>query len=293
MSDNLASPKHGGSNHAPGYRAIRWNNDWILRPLMGIGMAIFALGGAAMEPKVLAGLLVLLAIAAGREWHRMAAQGKLDPVRLHMLTAATVASAIASLTMLLSGFALWAVLPLLVGAAVAYVLAQQVNPLWQASGVVYLGLPALALVALRSEPRGALMVIGLFLIVWATDTGALVFGNLIGGPRLAPKLSPGKTWAGTIGGSITAAAVYGFFVTLIGGSLEMSVIFAFLFSAVAHGGDLLESFCKRRFGVKDSGSAIPGHGGILDRIDSTLAASVALAILVFGLHVDPLFRGIL
>lgn len=293
MSDNLVTPEHHRPDRAPGFRAIRWNNDWILRPLMGVGMAIVALGGAAMEPKVLAGLILLLLIAAGREWHRLVSQNRLEPVRLHLLTAVTVASAAASLAMFLSGLVLWAVLPLLVGAGVAYLLAQQVNPLWQAAGVVYLGLPALALVALRSEPRGALMVMGLFFIVWATDTGALVFGNLIGGPRLAPRLSPGKTWAGTIGGSVTAALVYGFFVTVIDGSFEWSMIFAFLFSIVAHGGDLLESFCKRRFGVKDTGTAIPGHGGILDRIDSTLAASVALALLVFLFHLDPLFRGIL
>ena len=164
------------------------------------------------------------------------------------------------------------------------------NPAWQAAGVVYLGLPAICLVALRSFPaHGALIVAGMLFIVWATDTGALIFGGLIGGPRLAPKLSPGKTWAGTIGGSLTGALTYGVFIAFIGGPMEVAAGFALVFSIVGHAGDLLESFVKRRFGRKDSGSLIPGHGGVLDRMDSTLAASLVMAILVFGFHLNPLF----
>jgi phosphatidate cytidylyltransferase len=158
----------------------------------------------------------------------------------------------------------------------------------------------LSLVAVRSffpslahpaPARGAQVVVGMLQIVWATDTGALVFGKLIGGPRMAPRLSPNKTWAGTIGGSLTAALVYACYIALLGGPTEIAAGFAFLFSIVAHGGDLLESFVKRRFGRKDSGSAIPGHGGILDRIDSLLAACVAMAVLVFWAHLNPLFWG--
>ena len=99
---------------------------------------------------------------------------------------------------------------LALGIAASYIWARQHddNPLWHAGGVLYIGLPSMALVALRVFPlQPALIVLGLFLIVWATDTGALVFGKLIGGPKIAPRLSPGKTWAGTIGGSITATIV--------------------------------------------------------------------------------------
>jgi phosphatidate cytidylyltransferase len=158
--------------------------------------------------------------------------------------------------------------------------------------VLYIGLPALALVALRAFlPQGVQTIVGLFLIIWATDTGALVFGNLIGGPRLAPRLSPGKTWAGTIGGSLTAAAVFGLYIAFFGFHVLLAMLFAFVFSFAAHAGDLFESLVKRRFGYKDSGSMIPGHGGVLDRVDSTFAASVALAVLVFVLHLNPLFGG--
>jgi phosphatidate cytidylyltransferase len=295
VSENLADPASKHPDHAPGFRAIRWNNDWVLRPLMGITMAILAIAAVfALAPRIFSVVVVLLLIPAAREWHRMVAQNRLEPVRLHLLTAITVATAMVAVAMLLSGHALLSLLPLLVGAIIAYLLAREGGPLWQAAGVLYLGLPTLCLVALRSFPdpaRGARIVVGMFFIVWATDTGALIFGNLIGGPRLAPRLSPGKTWAGTIGGSLTAALVYACYIALLGGPMELAAAFAFVFSAVAHGGDLAESFVKRRFGFKDSGSAIPGHGGVLDRIDSTLACCVVMALLVFGLHLNPLFWG--
>jgi len=134
-------------------------------------------------------------------------------------------------------------------------------------------------------------VLGLFLIVWATDTGALVFGKLIGGKKIAPKLSPGKTWAGTIGGSITATVVFGLYIALFGFDAMAAMPFAFVFSFAAHGGDLFESLVKRRFGYKNSGGLIPGHGGVLDRMDSLFAASVVMALLVFGLHFNAMFGG--
>ncbi|HEX4178667.1 MAG TPA: phosphatidate cytidylyltransferase, partial [Rhizomicrobium sp.] len=159
-------------------------------------------------------------------------------------------------------------------------------------GVFYIGLPSLALVALRIyPPQGALVVLGLFLIVWATDTGALVFGKLIGGRKMAPRLSPGKTWAGTIGGSVTAAVVFGLYIAFFGFNIWLAMFFAFVFSFAAHGGDLFESLVKRRFGYKDSGGLIPGHGGVLDRMDSMFVASLVLSLLIFGLHLNPLFGG--
>jgi phosphatidate cytidylyltransferase len=292
-SDHLTNNGRRG-DHAPGFRAIRWNIDWILRPVFGIVLAIIAIGAAFEPPKILAGLIVLLFILAAREWHRMVAPAALEPRKLQIMTAVTVVSVAAALTVMLMGAPLFSPLPLLAGAIAVLLVGRDDNPVWQCAGVLYLGIPALALVALRTFPmHGAHIVGGLFFLVWATDTGALVWGGLIGGPRVAPKLSPGKTWAGTIGGSLTAAVIYSCFVALIGGPMLESAAFALVFSVTAHGGDLLESFVKRRFGRKDSGAAIPGHGGVLDRIDSILAASVAMAILVFGFHLNPLFWGLL
>ena len=118
-----------------------------------------------------------------------------------------------------------------------------------------------------------------------------MFGKLIGGAKIAPRLSPGKTWAGTIGGSITASMVFGLYIAFFGFNAGLAMLYALVFSLVAHGGDLFESLVKRRFGYKDSGGLIPGHGGVLDRVDSLFAASVALALLVFGLHFNPMFGG--
>jgi phosphatidate cytidylyltransferase len=274
---------------APGYRAIRWNMDWITRPLFGFALAGLAILSLSYAPEYFAALVVLILIPAAYEWHRMVGQGKDCRVET-AVTAVTVALSV--LVLVLIRMAWPALLVVGLGTLFAAILAVRrgQNPLWQSLGVVYLGLPSLALVSLRMFPhRGALVIIGLFLIVWATDTGALIFGNLIGGPRMAPKLSPSKTWAGTIGGSITAAVVFGLYILLLGGSLGIAFLFALVFSATAHAGDLFESFVKRRFGIKNSGSLIPGHGGVLDRMDSTLAASLALAALVFLLHFNPLF----
>ena len=127
--------------------------------------------------------------------------------------------------------------------------------------------------------------------MWATDTGALVFGKLIGGRKLWPAVSPGKTWAGTIGGSVTAMAVFSLYIAFFSFNVVAALSFALGLSIVAHLGDLFESWVKRRFGTKDSGGLIPGHGGVLDRMDSMFACSVVLALLVFGLHVNPMFGG--
>ena len=276
--------------HAPGYRGIRWNMDWITRPLFGLVLAAVAIGVLFSAPTFFAALVVAISIAAAWEWHRMISKGRV----YHIEVAINAVSVALAVTLLLVTRQAWiAAIVLVAGAGAAWKLAQErhAHPSWQAAGILYLGFPALALSALRAfEPRGAMIVVGMFLIVWATDTGALIFGNLIGGPRMAPVLSPSKTWAGTVGGSATAAAVFAGFVWFLGGSAWQAALFGFLFSIVAHAGDLFESFVKRRFGTKDSGAVIPGHGGVLDRMDSTLAASVVMALLVFVVGLNPLFR---
>jgi len=279
----------GHHDNAPGFRAIRWNMDWITRPLFGLALAAVAIGVLFSAPPFFAALVVAISIAAAWEWHRMVSKGRLYHTEA-AVNAVTVALAVTSLLVTRQ---IW--IPLIVlaaGAGIAWKLAQgrHIYPVWQAIGILYLGVPALALVALRAfEPRGALVIVGMFLIVWATDSGALIFGNLIGGPRMAPVLSPSKTWAGTIGGSVTAALIFAAFIWFLGGSVWQAGLFGFLFSVTAHAGDLFESFVKRRFGIKDSGAMIPGHGGVLDRMDSTLAASVAMALLVFVVGLNPLF----
>ena len=163
------------------------------------------------------------------------------------------------------------------------------RPVWQGAGAIYLCIPALSATLIREAPEGIWIIVGLFVAVWATDTGALVAGNLIGGRKLAPVISPNKTWSGTLGGIAAAAIVELAFMAFIGGNLALGAFYGAAVAVVAHSGDLLESWMKRKFQRKDSGSLIPGHGGMLDRIDSTLSAVTAVAALVFLLHVDPLF----
>lgn len=150
---------------------------------------------------------------------------------------------------------------------------------WIALGIAYIGVPTLLLIWLRDE-AGRLTVYWLFLLVWATDTGAYAFGRLIGGPKLAPRVSPKKTWAGLAGGMLCAAAIGGGFAALVGvgGWAPLAALSAAL-AVVAQIGDLFESGIKRRFGVKDAGGIMPGHGGLLDRVDGLLAAAVAAALI--------------
>jgi phosphatidate cytidylyltransferase len=278
--------------------SLRTGSETFLRVLFGLFMAVIAIVLALGDPKWFDAITVLMALFAAREWHRLvrspAQREAADHQPIHVQTAITTAAIALAVGAMLLHFALIAFGLLAIGAVASFLWAQRRgdHPLWHAAGVLYIGLPSLALVALQAIPtRGSRIVLGLFLIVWATDTGALVFGKLIGGKKIAPRLSPGKTWAGTIGGSVTAAVVFGLYIAFFGFNLWLAMLFAFVFSFAAHGGDLFESLVKRRFGYKDSGGLIPGHGGVLDRMDSMFAASIVLALLIFGLHLNPLFGG--
>jgi len=131
-------------------------------------------------------------------------------------------------------------------------------------------------------------VLFVLLVVWATDIGAYLIGRFGGGPRLAPRISPGKTWSGAAGGLASALAV-GLGTALFSQAPLAGALFvAAGFSVAAQAGDLLESGMKRHFGVKDSGRLIPGHGGLLDRLDGLLAAAPVAALLAaaFGRGVE-------
>jgi len=150
---------------------------------------------------------------------------------------------------------------------------------WVAAGLAYASAAELASVLVRldtSDGWHALVLV--FLVVWASDIGGYVAGRGIGGPKLAPRISPNKTWAGAIGGfgaSLVVAAAW----SLAGaGGLLPLILLAAVLSVVSQLGDLLESAVKRRFGVKDSSHIIPGHGGLLDRLDGYVAAIVFAAI---------------
>ncbi|MCW5730579.1 MAG: phosphatidate cytidylyltransferase [Alphaproteobacteria bacterium] len=242
--------------------------------LVPLALAAVWLGGWALILLVLAAGLLMLG-----EWHRMIGGRLFDFVHLAASLAVVLAILLAGLGQVAPALLLLVVaLPAL--AAIAHGRDQSRG--WVAFGAFYIGLPAVALIWLREHHvDGLLVVCWVFGVVWTADSGAYAAGRMIGGPKLAPRLSPNKTWSGLIGG-ILAAAVFGGAASFWWG--ETAVVVAAAASAVlalaAEMGDLAESAIKRRFGVKDASRLIPGHGGVLDRLDSMLfAAPVAVLLL--------------
>lgn len=165
------------------------------------------------------------------------------------------------------------------GTVICYFLAPANRRLWVAAGALYIGLPLLAIVWLRSDPvLGRQTVIWILGVVWAADIGAYSAGRAIGGPKLAPSISPNKTWAGLLGAVAAAGAAGAACAWWMGtdGRVGLALASALL-GLVSQGGDLLESGMKRHFNVKDSSNMIPGHGGVLDRVDALLAAAFTVA----------------
>ena len=152
---------------------------------------------------------------------------------------------------------------------------------WAVVGIPYAGLLGIAPIVLRSDVGyGFTAVVFLFAIVWATDIVAYFVGRAVGGPKLAPWISPKKTWSGAAGGTI-GAIVVAIIIAKVAGFANVLALcsIAVMLSVVAQGGDLFESALKRRFGAKDSGQLIPGHGGLMDRLDGFVMAAVLAALI--------------
>jgi phosphatidate cytidylyltransferase len=166
---------------------------------------------------------------------------------------------------------------------------------WTVTGFLYAAGAEIASVLVRlDQTKGFVALILVLLVVWATDIGGYFAGRGIGGPKLWPRVSPKKTWAGSIGGFVASLAVAGGFAALGLGKTGPILLLAAALSIASQLGDLFESAVKRRFGVKDSSHIIPGHGGLLDRLDGFVAAIVLAAI--FGFlrgGVDGVGRGLM
>ncbi len=177
---------------------------------------------------------------------------------------------------------------LLAGSALVAILGGRQSGIWPATGLLYAGFPSIALTFVRGDTGdGFAAILFLFAVVWSTDIFAYFNGRALGGPKLAPRFSPNKTWAGAIGGAaagIAAGVACAAFITPAGG-VPIPLI-AFVLSVTAQVGDLGESWVKRKFGVKDSGQMIPGHGGVMDRVDGLVAAA-ALLYLIGAILVKP------
>jgi phosphatidate cytidylyltransferase len=218
------------------------------------------------------------AAAMGVLWEWIALVARSDQRSVLLTGGASLALAVA---LVATGHLLAAVVVLAMAAIGAASLALAERRIWVAGGIPYAGALALAPIVLRAEDEdGFLAMIFLFAIVWATDIGAYFVGRALGGPKLVPQVSPNKTWAGALGGLIASVVV----AVAVAKVAALTALFALAMLAVvlsvfAQGGDLFESFLKRRFHAKDSSRLIPGHGGLMDRLDGFVSASAAAALI--------------
>jgi phosphatidate cytidylyltransferase len=254
-----------------------------------------ALSAAVLAPLALACLWfggwwwsVLVAIIAGglvTEWIALCGLRLASPGGVSVFLAVLAAS-----TAAIAGGAAFALLLLAGGFLACWAASRRLD---LAAGIPYLGLATIALIWLRADAdAGRANVLFMLLVVWASDIGAYAAGRLIGGPKLAPRISPGKTWSGAAGGLLAAmAAGAAAALALEGGAVPNILPVAIGIGIAAQLGDLLESAVKRHYGVKDSGWLIPGHGGLLDRLDGVLAAAPVAAALAIALgHGVDLWR---
>ncbi len=224
-----------------------------------------------------------IALASLHEWLRITGMraGAMPGV-------AVVATVIACVALTLAGIAPQWPVALAAAAALALGLVAARGgshaPAIVAGAVLHCALPAAALAGLRSDTTAGLYaILFLYAVVWSTDIMAYFTGRAIGGPKLAPSISPGKTWSGAVGGTLAGVAAGAAFAWALGArSAVLAAALALLLSVAGQIGDLYESALKRRFGVKDSGHSIPGHGGVLDRVDALVFAAVVLYLIAWA-----------
>lgn len=295
----IARPHEATGAGAPDSRAERRAHNLWLRIASAAVLIPLALGAAYLGGWPFLLLCALAAAGMLWEWTRLVT-GRAEPALL--VPGAT--ALLAALILIDRGAPFAAATAIAAGAGAAALLAARrplaagaaARMMWAAGGVVYAGIGLLAPALLRRDAAfGLTAFLFLAAIVWLTDIMAYVVGRLVGGPLLWPAVSPNKTWAGAIGGLVGGVAG-GSLVAYASGSCNIATlgVIALILSASAQAGDLLESAVKRRFGAKDASQLIPGHGGLMDRLDGFLVA--ALAALLIGLvqgGADAPARGLL
>ncbi len=261
--------------------------DIVIRAGSAAVLAPLALAGLWMGGWYFMALMGAAAALLAWEWAKMTAPG----ASKWMWAAVAVGIMVPGLTAYTNDISLALVL-LVFGAMIAFLIAHLVrrSPIDAAYGVFYIGWPLVLLVWLRVSDEGGRWIILLFAVTWAADIFAYLVGNLFGGPKLWPRFSPNKTWSGfiggLIGGTVVAMTIVAFVARwpIMGQDMSLTAVnpwlagFIGLAGALATmAGDLWESALKRRYGVKDSGDLIPGHGGLLDRVDGLMFAVVVVA----------------
>ena len=265
---------------------VKPTRELALRVLSGLVLAALALGAAWLGGLAFTLLWTIAAVVVAHEWF-----GVVGAARRGGLAwiAALVGLSVAGVPAERGG--VLALVPWLVVALAALLTLALARPAglrpWAGLGVLYAGVIAIAPAALRHDPaHGLTAILWIFAVTWIADITAYFTGRALGGPKLWPRVSPGKTWSGAIGGAL-GGTLGGWLVAtgaerVLGGTWYQGatlVALSLCGSLAAIGGDLVESALKRRFGAKDAGTLIPGHGGVLDRLDSFWAVSLlALAV---------------
>jgi len=248
------------------------------RVIVGVFLAVVAIADIWVGGPV---FTLMIAVGVGLVlWEWCAMHAIPLPWRLAGLAVLAGASGLAQAGLVLQALAL-------LGAAILVflplsALARTAGKRWLSTGLLYAGLPAVALIWLRNQPDGFALVMWTMGLVWATDIFAYFAGRSIGGPKIWPAVSPNKTWAGLMGG-MAAAALFSVVFAGVGNWSQSAITMALvgaLLAVVAQAGDFLESWLKRRAGVKDSGTLLRGHGGVMDRVDGLVPVCVVVALWV-------------
>ena len=265
------------------------SRNLLMRVLAAAVLVPLAIGCAYVGGVLWALLVILAVIGLFIEWLMVVGASPQKPVAL--AGALALAGAGACLALARPELALLAAVA---GLGAVGALSSQ-SRLWAVAGFLYAGSALFAAILLRADQQmgfAALML--LLLVVWATDIGGYFAGRGIGGPKLWPRVSPNKTWAGALGGFFASLVVAAAFAASGIGRLLPLLLLAGVLSVTGQLGDLFESAVKRRFGVKDSSHIIPGHGGLMDRLDSLVAVLVLAAVLGFWRHgADGIGRGLM
>jgi phosphatidate cytidylyltransferase len=265
---------------APEPRSTKRVPDLAIRAGVGVLLIAVAVGAIAVGGMLFWAVIALVGLGMMAEWADLVHTSPYRK-RLAMLALFVPISAMCPLAWGPGFFALG----LLVGAAFFVVIITNRREL--AAGLLYVGLPVLGLLTLREHSsEGVVFTIWAMALVWATDIGAYFAGRFLGGPRLAPAISPAKTWTGAIGG-VALATLFGIYMHYAWGLPLRLTLGTPLLAAVAEGGDLFESWLKRRAGVKDSGNLLPGHGGLMDRLDGLVPVAPLAALLSVLVGMKP------
>ncbi len=274
---------------APAAVAEQGSRNLVIRVIVALVLAPLAIAIAFAGGWLWAALVTLAAIGLYVEWLGIVGVARETGV----VASGVVALAIAGLGLAL-GRIDESLIALAFGLAVVALLSPE-GRRWTAAGFLYAAAAEVASVLVRLDHAyGFITLILILLVVWVTDIGGYFAGRGIGGPKLWPRVSPKKTWAGAIGGFAASLIISGGFAAFGLGKTGPVLLLGAILSIASQLGDLFESAVKRRFGVKDSSHIIPGHGGLLDRLDGYVAAVVLAAI--FGLlrgGVDGVGRGLM